>query len=134
KAALDDAQHDESVKAIILCGNGKAFCAGGDISSFGRKPVLYAVKGFSFTSSISLQLRSISKPVIAAIHGYAVGAGVSLSLAADMIIADQGTKIGMSHENVGFVPDCGGLFFLPRLVGSWKAKESIFTGAVIPVE
>lgn len=134
KAALDQAELDRGVKAIVIAGNGKAFCAGGDLKSFGSRTVLDSVKGISASSAIVLQMSRMEKPIVSAVQGYAMGAGFSLALAADMIVADKSAVFGLSFSKVGLIPDCGCLYWLPRMVGPWKAKELVFNGATLTAE
>lgn len=133
-ASLDLAEEDPNVKVLILTGEGKGFCSGGDIKGMGDRTVLESVEKLRITSGVALRLEAFKKPVIAAVHGYAVGAGMSLALACDMVFADEGAKFGLSFSKVGLIPDCGALYYLPRLVGPWKAKEMIFTGEIFTAE
>jgi 2-(1,2-epoxy-1,2-dihydrophenyl)acetyl-CoA isomerase len=128
------AEDDPSVRIILLSGNGRAFCAGGDIKNMGNRTTLQSVEKMTNTSRIALQMEQLHKPIISFVHGYAVGAGFSLALASDMIFAEVGTKFGMSFSKVGLIPDCGALYYLPRIVGPWKAKELIFSGEVFSAQ
>lgn len=112
-----------------MTGSGRAFCAGGDISTmqagagpFAGRERLKKVHG------IITGLLRMEKPVIAAVNGYAVGAGCNLALACDIIIAAESAKFGQAFVNIGLVTDMGGAYLLPRAVGLHKAKELCFTG------
>ena len=127
-------QNDE-VKAIVLSGEGKAFCAGGDIESMSQMNDPYdAVKWIDFVSSLSQKLIEIDKYVIAAVHGYAAGAGFSLALAADFIVAHKDAKFALSFTNIGLIPDLGLIKLLSERVSSPIAKEWISSGKVITAE
>lgn len=130
--AVRAAAADSEVGSIVLTGTGKVFSSGGDLSRL--------MQGFELLEGRQwlkegyaqiLELANVKKPVIAAVNGYAVGAGFSLALLCDMIYAADTAKFGQAFIKVGAVPDCGALYFLPRLVGLQKAKELIFTGANI---
>lgn len=128
-AATSDVERDESVRAVILTGTGRAFCAGGDLKRFlegfdGNEGYLYMKRFAPWVK----QFAGMCKPTIAAVNGYAVGAGFCIALHADMIVASEDAKFGMAFANVGLIPDLGGLYALPRLVGLQKAKELVFTG------
>ncbi|MDD4160632.1 MAG: enoyl-CoA hydratase [Synergistaceae bacterium] len=127
--ATSDVEGDDSVKAVILTGTGRAFCAGGDLKRFseGFKPN----EGYLYMKKFAPWVRQFAgmcKPTIAAVNGYAVGAGFCMALHADIILASEDAKFGMAFVNVGLIPDLGGLYVLPRLVGFQKAKELVFTG------
>lgn len=132
--SFDLAEKDPNVKVVILAGEGKGFCSGGDIKGMGDRTVLESIEKMTFTSQIVLRMDSFRKPIISSVHGYAVGAGMSLALASDIIFAEEGTKFGLSFSKVGLIPDCGTLYYLPRIVGPWKAKELIFTGEIFTSE
>jgi 2-(1,2-epoxy-1,2-dihydrophenyl)acetyl-CoA isomerase len=130
--AVRAAAADAGVGAIVLTGTGKVFSSGGDLSRL--------MQGFELLEGRQwlkegyaqiLELANVKKPVIAAVNGYAVGAGFSLALLCDMIYAAETAKFGQAFIKVGAVPDCGALYFLPRLVGLQKAKELVFTGSNI---
>lgn len=127
--ATNDVERDDSVRAIVLTGAGRAFCAGGDLKrfseGFGANEGYYYMRRFA---PWVRQFAGMGKPTIAAVNGYAVGAGFCIALHADMIIASDDAKFGMAFANVGLIPDLGGLYALPRLVGLQKAKELVFTG------
>ncbi|MEX2103753.1 MAG: enoyl-CoA hydratase-related protein, partial [Bacilli bacterium] len=133
--ALLQVANDRDIKIVVLSGKGKAFCAGGDIKAFGVKKSATEIKR-SMEDSIKIikTIQEMKKPVIAAVHGYAAGAGFSIALAADLIIAEEGTKFGLAFKNVGLIPDLGGHYFLPKVFGYWKAKELIWKGATITAE
>lgn len=129
---LLDAQEDSEIRVIVLTGSGKAFCAGGDLPYIetikdpfeGRK---YIVKGGSITSTIM----SIKKPVIAMVNGVAAGAGFNIMLACDIIFCAKSARFAQSFAKVGLIPDCGGTYLLPRVVGLHKAKELMYTAKLI---
>ena len=134
-AALESVARDEAVRAVVLTGKGKAFCAGGDIA--GMKERLKAPSGqVAFNGwrrqgqthrSVAL-LHGMPKPVVAAVNGAAAGLGCDMALACDFIVASDAAMFTMSFVKRGLVSDGGGMYFLPRRVGLPKAKELIFTG------
>jgi 2-(1,2-epoxy-1,2-dihydrophenyl)acetyl-CoA isomerase len=128
---IDKAEKDPEVKIVIITGEGRAFSAGGDVRGMGERTTLESVEKINNTTKIILRVAELQKPVIAAVNGYAMGAGFSLALAADIVIAQKNAKFGLSFSKVGLIPDCGLLHFLPKIVGSWKAKEWIFSGSVL---
>lgn len=132
--AIEDAEEDPEVKALVLTGEGKAFSAGGDVKAMGERTTLESVEKINRTTKLILRISEVNKPLIAAVSGYAMGAGLSLALAADIIIAEKNATFGLSFVKVGLIPDCGLLYFLPKAVGLWKAKEWIYSGAVVSAE
>ncbi|WP_366921823.1 enoyl-CoA hydratase [Metallumcola ferriviriculae] len=132
---VDDLREDETVRAVLLSGNGRAFCAGGDIKSMlsGMKEaaVINRKEQMSQAHQWVKKLAALEKPVVAAVHGYAVGAGMSMAMMADLIIASDDTQFSTAFAKIGLVPDLGALYFLPRLVGMAKAKELVLTAKYI---
>lgn len=134
-AAFKWADANAKVRAVVLTGAGKGFCAGGDVK--GMQDRLSAPAGdVAFTGwkrqksthrGIAV-IHHMSKPVIAAVNGAAVGLGLDMAMACDFIIAADGARMAMSFVKRGLVSDGGGMYFLPRLVGLVKAKELILTG------
>ena len=138
--ALEDVRDNDDVHALLLSGNGKAFCAGGDVkamaagdgffeshedissTALARKNSLW--KGIQ---RIPLLLEEIDKPVVAKIHGAAVGAGLDMALMCDVRIASESASMAESYFNAGIVPGDGGAYFLPRLVGRDKALDLFWT-------
>ncbi|WP_203553607.1 enoyl-CoA hydratase/isomerase family protein [Bacillus sp. B15-48] len=126
---------DCSYKVLILNGNGKVFSAGGNISSMtGISSALEASQRLDDLHDFIMKLRSWKGMVIASIHGNAAGAGLNLALSCDYIIAEEGTKLTQSFSKIGLVPDCGGFWLLPRLVGPIKAKEMMLLGKSLSAE
>lgn len=131
-AALDKASADPEVRCLVLTGNGKAFCAGGDLSYLNGLESAAEKKSFiARVGDVAKRLTTIEKPVIAYINGVTAGAGVNLMLACDLIYATDKARFAESFAKVGLIPDCGGLFFLPKAVGLLKAKELMFTADLI---
>ncbi len=130
RAAVYEARTNDEVKAVIVYGNGKGFCAGGDLPNMGiNKENPLEVKEFLGRLHESvLGLHDMEKPVIAAVHGAAVGAGCNLAFACDIIIAEETSVFSELFVGVGALPDLGSLFFLPQKVGMHKALELIYTG------
>ncbi len=126
RAACEKAAGDASAKVIVLRGEGPAFLAGGDVEMFQKN--LSRVVGL--VSDLAgelhrglLALRAAPQPVIASVHGAAAGAGMSVALAADLIIAAEGTKFTTAYTRIGTSPDGGMTWFLPHLVGYQRAME-----------
>lgn len=124
---------NKEVRVVVLTGDDRAFCAGGDLNSsiYDIKNPIELERVILMVGQISLNIRNMSKPVIAMINGAAVGAGFSFSLACDMRICSDKAKLGHVYMNLGVQSDAGGIHFLPRLVGTAKACELVFTGNII---
>ena len=131
-------QIDESttIRAVILTGEGKAFCAGGDLgemkAGYGGNAGFY--RHMEQANRCTAALVELNKPVIAAVNGAATGAGINLALAADVVIASEKAKFSEIFGNVGLIPDLGGTYLLPRIVGRAKAKEIVFTYRMIAAQ
>jgi 2-(1,2-epoxy-1,2-dihydrophenyl)acetyl-CoA isomerase len=124
------AGQDENVRAVLLTGAGKGFCAGQDLSVFGGVPEPEAVRDvvLNYYRPMIESICQLEKPVIAAINGVAAGAGASLALACDLRIMAEDASILMAFSNIGLVPDAGASWFLTRLVGYSRAYEIAITG------
>jgi len=124
-AALEGAATDPSIRAILLTGAGRAFCAGQDLAEVapnedGDLPQLGPIVRNCYNPMIGL-LRSIEKPIVCAVNGTAAGAGANLALACDIVLASREASFVQSFSRIGLVPDSGGTFFLPRLIGLARA-------------
>ena len=138
---LDWAAQDDAVRAVVLTGRGRSFCAGGDIAAMQERlkaPIgTVAINGWQRqrrTHGAITQLHGLTKPTIAAVNGAAVGLGCDLALCCDFIIASEYAKFVMSYVLRGLIPDGGGLYFLPRRVGIARAKELIFSARRVEAE
>lgn len=137
-AVLERVTTDETVRAVVLTGKGKAFCSGGDISGMKERLELpadqVAFNGWrrqgQTHKSVAL-LHGMPKPVIAAVNGAAAGLGCDMALACDFIVATEQAAFTMSFVKRGLVSDGGGMYFLPRRIGLSRAKELIFTGRTV---
>ncbi len=133
--ALDIANTDDKIKAIIITGAGeKSFCAGGDIRYVVNIDPIEAERYATFIHNLLNKIENLEKPVIAAINGYALGGGCQLALARDIRIASSNAKIGQTEVTVGVPPGWGGTQRLSRIVGPAKAKELIYSGKMITAE
>jgi 2-(1,2-epoxy-1,2-dihydrophenyl)acetyl-CoA isomerase len=135
KEALTKFSNDSDGRVAILTGQGKAFCAGGSLVEL--KNGMNAIEGVNYMMDVAeiIQLiTSIAKPIIAAVNGAAVGAGFNLALACDMIIASTNAVFSQAFARMGLVPDLGGLYFLPRVIGMHKAKELIFMSKTLKAD
>jgi len=126
---LDEAEKDVTVRAIVLTGEGKAFCAGQDLAEVmdPEGPELPAIVGEHYNPIIE-RIRNIEKPIIGAINGVAAGAGANIALACDITIAKKSAAFIQAFSKIGLVPDSGGTFFLPRIIGMQKAAALMMTG------
>lgn len=127
--AIDDCDLDDSVRAIVVTGEGKAFCAGQDLAEATdpEGPELQSIVREHY-NPIILKLRNIEKPVIAAVNGVAAGAGANIALACDIVIAKRSASFIQAFSKIGLIPDSGGTYFLPRLIGMQKALALMMTG------
>lgn len=132
---LDDAITNKSVRAIVLTGEGKAFCAGQDLAEATdpNGPELKSIVAKHY-NPIIVKIRTIEKPVIACVNGVAAGAGANIALACDIVFAAQSASFIQAFSKIGLIPDSGGTFFLPRLVGFQKAMALMMTGDKVGAE
>jgi 2-(1,2-epoxy-1,2-dihydrophenyl)acetyl-CoA isomerase len=129
---LMKAEEDPDVGTVILTGIGKAFCAGGDLKEIGQG--FSALDGYAYIKNFHRLVRMLyhfPKPLITAINGHAAGAGFCIALLGDLVIASEYAKFATAFVKVGAVPDLGGMYILPRLVGPIKAKELVLTGRMV---
>lgn len=129
QTALDNCAEDPSVRAIVITGEGKAFCAGQDLAEATdpNGPELKSIVKDHYNPIIK-RIRTIEKPVIAAVNGVAAGAGANIALACDITFAKESASFIQAFSKIGLIPDSGGTFFLPRIVGMQKALALMMTG------
>jgi 2-(1,2-epoxy-1,2-dihydrophenyl)acetyl-CoA isomerase len=132
RAALDAAAADDAVRAVILTGAGRAFCAGQDLAAVLPRdgepaPDLGDVVRDCYNPVVRA-IRALEKPVVAAVNGVAAGAGANLALACDFVIASEAASFVQSFVHVGLIPDSGGTWMLPRLVGLARATQLAMLG------
>lgn len=132
---LDACASDETVRAIIITGEGKAFCAGQDLAEATdpNGPKLKDIVALHYNPIIE-KIRNLEKPVIAAVNGVAAGAGANIALACDITIAKKSASFIQAFSKIGLIPDSGGTFFLPRIIGMQKALALMMTGDKILAE
>ena len=133
--ALDACAIDETVRVIVIKGEGKAFCAGQDLAEATdpEGPELKSIVREHY-NPIILKIRELEKPVIAAVNGVAAGAGANIALACDITIAKKSASFIQAFSKIGLIPDSGGTFFLPRLIGMQKALALMMTGDKVSAE
>lgn len=133
---LDLAAEDRAVRAVLLTGAGRAFCAGQDLGSVslddpaGLPDLGNMVR--DLWNPIVRRIRQLEKPVIAAVNGVAAGAGANIALACDIVLASRAASFIQSFSKLGIIPDSGGTFFLPRLVGTARATALMFLAEKLP--
>lgn len=127
---------DAAIKAVVLHGAGGAFCAGGDVVGMldAAQTGLVWRERLRQLNRWFAELVNLEKPVVAAVDGPAYGAGMNLALAADFIVATPRTKFCAVFGRIGLVPDLGGMYLLPRIVGLQRAKEIVFSTRVVGAE
>ena len=118
------------VRAVLLTGAGRAFCAGGDITEMdpGRTPEQARLRQAKLLNEVILPLYRLENPVVAAVNGHDHGAGLSLALACDIVVAAESATMSLGYVHRGIAADCGILYLLPRRVGIGRAKELLYTG------
>ena len=133
---LKDLEKDPRVRAIILTGEGRAFCAGLDLSEIrtGEGDTVSIYRRMESANSLIVLLTQIMKPVVAAVNGVATASGMNLCLACDLVVASRNAKFSQNFGHVGLIPDVGGAYLLPRIAGVSKAKEIIFLDRELSAE
>jgi 2-(1,2-epoxy-1,2-dihydrophenyl)acetyl-CoA isomerase len=135
--ALSEAEHDKACRALILTGAGRGFCAGQDLSDNlftpGDVPDL-SVPIEKYYNPLVRKLRHMPMPVVCAVNGVAAGAGANVALACDIVIAARSAKFSQPFAKLGLVPDSGGTWLLPRLVGGARARALVLLAETIPAE
>lgn len=137
RAAIDDAEGDEDCRALLLTGAGRAFCAGQDLNDRLLAPNEKPVPRESlekYYNPLVRRLRALPFPVVAAVNGAAAGAGVNIALACDIVIAAQSASFTQSFARIGLIPDSGGTFFLPRLIGDARARALMLIAQQLSAE
>jgi 2-(1,2-epoxy-1,2-dihydrophenyl)acetyl-CoA isomerase len=137
RAAVAECERDASIRAVVLTGNGRGFCAGQDLADLsfepGRMTDLGALIQENFNPLIR-RLQALPKPVIARVQGIAAGAGANLALACDLVVAGRSASFLQAFVNIGLVPDSGGTWFLPQRVGMARAMGLAMLGEKLPAE
>ena len=129
-----DLAKDDDVKAVIITGAGRGFCAGADVKGWAadkEPPNAIRERERLRRSRLLTSIQDVEKPIIAAVNGVAVGFGCNLTLVCDIRIASENARFGEFFIKRGLVPDMAGMYYLPRIVGVGKAKELMFTGDLI---
>jgi 2-(1,2-epoxy-1,2-dihydrophenyl)acetyl-CoA isomerase len=126
---LDDCAADKNIRAIYLTGSGKAFCAGQDLGELAGEnaPGFDKILAEHYNPIVT-RIRNIEKPVVCAVNGVAAGAGANIALCCDIIVAAQSASFIQAFSKIGLIPDSGGTFILPRLIGWQKASALMMLG------
>lgn len=139
-AALDAARDDAAVRCLLLTGTGRGFCAGADLAGRGPgdsgndgRPDVGTAMDRLFNPMIR-KLRGLPKPAIAAVNGVAAGGGANLALACDIVLAARSARFDQAFVRISLIPDLGGTWFLPRLVGDQRARALAMLGVPVPAE
>jgi 2-(1,2-epoxy-1,2-dihydrophenyl)acetyl-CoA isomerase len=126
---LDDCAVNPEIRAVLITGEGRAFCAGQDLAEAidPEGPELKSIVRDHY-NPIIIKIRELEKPVIAAVNGVAAGAGANIALACDIVVAKKSASFIQAFSKIGLIPDSGGTYFLPRLIGMQKAMALMMTG------
>ena len=129
---LDECRSDETIRCILITGAGKAFCAGQDLKEAidPEGPEIEEIVRKHYNPIIQ-KIREIEKPVIAAVNGVAAGAGANVALSCDIVVAAKSASFIQAFSKIGLIPDSGGTYFLPRLIGLQKATAVMMTGETV---
>ena len=137
KQALDDAEADANCRALMITGAGRGFGAGQDLNDRVAKPGEKVVLGVAleqYYNPLIRRLRALPFPVVAAVNGIAAGAGANIALACDIVVASKSATFLQAFAKIGLVPDSGGTWFLPRLVGPARARGLALLADPLPAE
>lgn len=136
-AAMDRADADSTVRSVVLTGEGRAFCAGGDIKQLREEISHGAAPGRGYIDAVTKgfeRVRSLKKPLIGCVNGVAVGGGLELLLCCDLVVASETARIGDGHANFGIFPGGGSSALLPRRIPLNQAKLLLFTGRLLTAQ
>src|SRR6266852_4135391 len=131
-AAFDAAAADESCRALLITGAGRAFCAGQDLTAIVGIAPAEIGHLLDHYNPLIRKLRALPMPVVCAVNGVAAGAGANFALACDIVLAGQGASFVQAFARIGLIPDCGGTWFLPRLVGTARARALAMLAEPLP--
>ena len=136
QSILDDCEYNNEVRSIVITGNGKAFCAGQDLKEVTSSELNPGFKKIleEHYNPIITRIRSIHKPIVAAVNGVAAGAGANIALSCDLVVASNKASFIQAFSKIGLIPDSGGTFFLPRLIGFQKATALMMLGDKVTAE
>jgi len=136
REALERAADEAEVRAVVLTGAGRGFCAGQDLAErdVAAGPIDLSVSLASHYNPLVRRLRALPKPIVCAVNGVAAGAGANLALACDVVLAARSASFIQSFSKIGLVPDSGGTYFLPRLVGPARALGLALFGEKLSAE
>src|SRR3954463_11580821 len=138
RAAIQRAADEPGIRAVLLTGAGRGFCAGQDLSLrnpvAGAAPIDLSVSLGSNYNPLIRRMRELPKPIVAAVNGVAAGAGANIALACDIVLAARSASFVQAFSKIGLVPDSGGTWILPRLVGPARARALALTGDPLPAD
>ena len=135
QAALDECEANELVRCVYITGSGKAFCAGQDLGEVtGENPATFDKILLEHYNPIITRIRKINKPVVCAVNGVAAGAGANIAICCDIVIASEKASFVQAFSKIGLIPDCGGTYFLPRLIGMQKATAIMMLADKVSAE
>ncbi|HWK94204.1 MAG TPA: 2-(1,2-epoxy-1,2-dihydrophenyl)acetyl-CoA isomerase PaaG [Pseudolabrys sp.] len=137
RGTIDEAEADEECRALLLTGAGRAFCSGQDLADRLLKPGEKPVPRESlekYYNPLVRRLRALPFPVVCAVNGVAAGAGANVALACDIVIAARSATFTQSFARIGLIPDSGGTYILPRLIGEARARALMLTAQPVPAE
>ncbi|MFH2126568.1 MAG: enoyl-CoA hydratase-related protein [Pseudomonadota bacterium] len=127
-AALEQVEQSAEFRVVVLRGEGRAFCAGGDLGAIRNRQGMGRPEDLAYSQGLLRRLLELDQIVIAAVHGHVMGAGFNLAMAADLVYAAEGTQFSQAFVKLGLTPDWGGMYLLPLLAGARRAKECFFFG------
>jgi len=125
---------DEDVRAVVVAGDGDAFCAGADVGAMGGRDLAGARARMKTMHAMIRAVHGLDKPVVAAVRGPAVGIGFSLAMACDLVLASPDANFAQVFKRVGLAPDGGAIWFLARTMGFARAKELVFSARPLPAD
>jgi len=130
---LDDCAYDDEIRCVYLTGAGKGFCSGQDLSeAMDPTPEDFERMVSEHYNATIVRIRHMEKPIIAAVNGVAAGAGANIALACDIVVASSSASFIQAFSKIGLIPDSGGTFFLPRLIGMQRAAALMMTAEKVP--
>jgi enoyl-CoA hydratase/carnithine racemase len=134
--AVQRAGFDPGVRSLVITGAGRGFSAGADVKEWGtaHEDDEPSASWIDLAHALITRIYRLPKPVVAAINGVAVGAGCDIALASDLRVASTAARFGQAYIKLGYCPDAGGSFLLPRLIGEARAMELIYTGRIIAAD